>query len=87
MGEEGNQAPIAMMIAVVTISGQLARLCWKGIRLVRMTWKFRTGWPRAVTRPGLPQTRTCAINAFGSSGYTFAALRRTPWTTRRVGSG
>ena len=28
---------------------------------------FRTGWPRAVSRPGLPQTRTCAINAFGSS--------------------
>ena len=38
---------------------------------------FRTGWPRAVARPGLPQTRTCAINAFGSSGYPFATPRDT----------
>jgi hypothetical protein len=39
-------------------------------------WKT-TGWPRAVARPRLPQTRTCAINAFGSSSYPFAcAIRR-----------
>ena len=31
--------------------------------------EYRTGWPRAVARPRLPQTRTCAINAFGSSSY------------------
>ena len=30
--------PTTMMRTVVTISGQLARLCRKGIRLVRMTW-------------------------------------------------
>jgi hypothetical protein len=30
-----------MMTAVVTISGQLAQLCRKGIRLVRMTWIIR----------------------------------------------
>ena len=36
----------------------------------------RTGWPRAVSRPGLPQTRTCAINAFGSSSYHFATPRQ-----------
>jgi hypothetical protein len=27
----------------------------------------RAGWPWAVARPGLPQIRTCAINAYGSS--------------------
>jgi len=31
-----------------------------------------TGWPRAVACPGLPQNRTCAINAFGSSNDAFA---------------
>jgi uncharacterized protein YbcI len=41
-----------------------------------------TGWPRAVARPGLPQTRTCAINAFGSSSYPFATPRHTEWTAR-----
>jgi hypothetical protein len=25
------------------------------------------GWPEAIARPGLPQTRTSAINASGSS--------------------
>ena len=25
------------------------------------------GWPRAITRPRLPQIRTCPIKAFGSS--------------------
>ncbi len=43
-----------------------------------------TGSPWAVTRPGLPQTRTCAINAFGSSSNTFASTatnrRREPVT-------
>ena len=38
MGENGSQTPTAMMIAVVTISGQLAQLCRNGIRLVRMMW-------------------------------------------------
>jgi len=42
--------------------------------------EFQTGWPRAVTRPGLPQTRTCAINAFGSSSNTFASTT----TNRRL---
>ena len=28
---------------------------------------LRAGWPWAVARPGLPQIRTCAINASGSS--------------------
>jgi hypothetical protein len=43
----------------------------------------QTGWPRAVSRPGLPQTRTCAINAFGSSSYPFATPRHTEWIARR----
>ena len=30
------------------------------------------GWPRAVTRPRLPQIRTCPIRASGSSGYGLA---------------
>ena len=33
--------------------------------------------------PGLPQTRTCAINAFGSSSYPFATRRHTEWIARR----
>jgi len=36
------------------------------------------GWPRAVTRPGLPQIRTCAINAYGSSSNKFAMPRARP---------
>ena len=31
------------------------------------------GWPRAIAHPGLPQIRTCAISAYGSSGHGFAA--------------
>ena len=38
IGEKGSQAPNPMMTAVVTVNGQLAQLCRKGIRLVRMTW-------------------------------------------------
>ena len=34
----GNHIPKAMMDSVVTVSGQLARLCMKGILFVRMTW-------------------------------------------------
>jgi len=34
---------------------------------------FWAGWPRAVTRPGLPQIRTCRITAYGSSRNTFAS--------------
>ena len=37
--------------------------------------------------PGLPQTRTCAINAFGSSSYPFATPRYTEWIDRRYGTG
>ena len=37
-GENGSQAPTAMMTAVVSVSGQLARLCRNGILFVRMTW-------------------------------------------------
>ena len=33
------------------------------------------GWPREVTLPGLPQIRTCPIQASGSSVYGFAARR------------
>jgi hypothetical protein len=47
----------------------------------------RTGWPRAVSRPGLPQTRTCAINAFGSSSYPFATRRHTEWIAQAYGRG
>ena len=31
------------------------------------------GWPRAVILPGLPQTRTCIFDAYGSSGHGLAA--------------
>jgi hypothetical protein len=33
----------------------------------------RTGWPRAVARPGRPRTRSCAVNAFGSSSDNVAS--------------
>ena len=65
MGEEGNHMPSAMMIAVVTISGQLARLWRKGMRLVRMMWMMsvcvssdstnQPVWNRA--------TRSCVLRA------------------------
>ncbi len=51
--------------------------------LIHASLDIPTGWPRAVSRPGLPQTRTCAINAFGSSSYPFATPRYTEWITRR----
>jgi hypothetical protein len=38
MGEYGNQTANAMMTSVVSVSAQLARLCSKGLLLVRMTW-------------------------------------------------
>jgi hypothetical protein len=31
-------------------------------------------WPRAVGRPGLPQTRTCIFDAYGSSDHGLATL-------------
>jgi hypothetical protein len=34
------------------------------------------GWPWAVARPGLPQIRTCALNAYGSSQRGFATAIR-----------
>lgn len=37
-GEDGSQTPSNMIAAVVTMSGVLARVWRKGIRLVRMTW-------------------------------------------------
>ena len=56
---------------------------FQDLRFLAPPGVFRTGWPRAVARPGLPQTRTCAINAFGSSSYPFATPRYTEWTARR----
>ena len=37
-GENGSQMPIPITTALVTINGQLARLCKKGILFVRITW-------------------------------------------------
>ena len=37
--------------------------------------ELMAGWPREVTLPGLPQIRTCPIQASGSSVYGFAAQR------------
>ena len=45
------------------------------------------GWPWVVAHPGLPQTRTCAIDAYGSSNHGFAGRRYTEWTTTAAGSG
>ena len=33
-------------------------------------------WPRAVTLPGLPQTRTCIFDAYGSSDHGLASATR-----------
>ena len=33
------------------------------------------GWPWVIAHPGLPQIRTCAIDAYGSSGHGFATRR------------
>ena len=40
-GENGRYAPMAMTVAEVRMSGQLARLWMKGILFVRMTWMMR----------------------------------------------
>ena len=37
--------------------------------------ELMAGWPREVTLPGLPQIRTCPIQASGSSVYGFATRR------------
>ena len=58
---------------------QVQRSARTGLNIGSLT----TGWPWAVARPGLPQTRTCAINAFGSSSYPLATPRRTEWITRK----
>ena len=42
----------------------------------------RAGSPWAVTRPGRPQIRTCAINAYGSSSHRFAFPLRYPLALR-----
>ena len=36
------------------------------------TATFDAGWPRLVFYPGLPPTRMCAINSFGSASNRFA---------------
>ena len=38
MGENGSHMPTIMTIMVMVITGQLARLWMKGMRLVRMMW-------------------------------------------------
>jgi hypothetical protein len=45
------------------------------------------GWPRVVAFPGLPQIRTCAINASGSSGRGFATRRQHEWIVFGTGRG
>ena len=45
------------------------------------------GWPRVVTGPGLPQIRTCATSASGSSDHGLAAGRKMEWIARAAGSG
>lgn len=42
--------------------------------------------PQGIAPPGLPQIRTCAIRASGSSNHGFAAVRYTECTTRGLGS-
>jgi hypothetical protein len=44
-----------------------------GDGLARIGVDLPAGWPRAVSRPGLPQIRTCPTRASGSSDYGFAA--------------
>jgi transposase len=40
---------------------------------------YLAGWPRRIAPPGLPQIRTCPIQASGSSGHGFAGFRRIEW--------
>ena len=51
----------------------------------RVDHACQAGWPRAVTRPRLPQTRACPIRASGSSDYGFATQRYTLCTTHTWG--
>ena len=47
----------------------------------------QAGWPWVVTHPGLPQIRTCAINASGSSRYGFATRGSPPGAVLVAGAG
>ena len=49
--------------------------------------KILAGWPRAVTRPRLPQIRACPTRAPGSSNDGLAAQRHILCTTRAGGRG
>ena len=52
----------------------------------RLPLRKAVGWPREVTLPGLPQIRTCTINASGSSTVGVVANRRfVPPARRRRG--
>ena len=81
------------LVAVKADSGgsagaTLDRYTYDGLnRRVETMGQNETGWPRAVARPRLPQTRTCAINAFGSSNCHFATPRRPVCFVRRYGTG
>jgi hypothetical protein len=75
--KEVIQAQVPLWLSCYDLSQRTASI----IRFVR------AGSPWAVAGPGLPQIRTCAINASGSSGYGFAAARYTEWTTSARGSG
>jgi hypothetical protein len=44
--EYGSQAPMAMMVSVVSVMGRDALLWMKGIRLVLMIWTIRV-WVRS----------------------------------------
>ncbi len=58
--------------------------CWSHARICvesgtydvqRTPVRRGAGWPREVALPGLPQIRSCAIDATGSSVHGFAARR------------
>ncbi len=69
--------PSATIVPASSIRELLA--FWVGRLLV--------GWPWEVALPGLPQIRTCAIDASGSSVYGLAARVGNRWTIRGGGSG
>src|SRR5260370_19779499 len=46
----------------------------KALRICFSSWPSgQARWPQAVTRLGLPQTRTCSFRAYGSSHHGLAA--------------
>ena len=91
-----QRARISCSLSILRNERPLTQRFWRLARPIQtsgkgnrpcLTCPVLAGWPWVVAHPGLPQTRTCAINAYGSSSHGFAARRYTEWITTARGNG